>query len=166
MRAGALIRGRPVPGCVVELLPGSRVRKRSPVLATPGLGPSPARHLAALQVLASTVLAATEAAWSRSAAFGGGGMPKAPPLTVEDDGTVLAAGTVRLDELGQCFDLDLSHEDVDSVSGLVLALLGRPPVPGDEVTYDRVRLTVTAVRGHGVQQARARLLPPAIPPEA
>ena len=88
------------------------------------------------------------------------GVPKAPPLTPEDDGSALVAGTVRLDELGQHFDLDFSHEDVDSVSGLILALLGRPPVTGDTVTHDRIRLTVTAVRGHGVQQARAVLLPP------
>ena len=87
------------------------------------------------------------------------GVPKAPPLTPEDDGSALVAGTVRLDELGQHFDLDLAHDDVDSVSGLILALLGRPPVAGDTVTYDRIRLNVTAVRGHGVQQARATLLP-------
>ena len=87
------------------------------------------------------------------------GIPKAPPLTPEDDGSALVAGTLRLDELGQHFDLDLVHDDVDSVSGLILALLGRPPVAGDTVTYDRIRLVVTAVRGRGVQQARATLLP-------
>lgn len=87
------------------------------------------------------------------------GVPKAPPLTAEDDGTALVAGTLRLDELGQHFDLDFTHEDVDSVSGLILALLGRPPVPGDAVTYGRIHLVVTAVRGRGVQQARATLLP-------
>ena len=33
-------------------------------------------------------------------------------------------GTIRLDELGQLFDLELAHEDVDSVSGLILTVLG------------------------------------------
>ncbi len=82
------------------------------------------------------------------------GVPDAPPLVRASDGTVLAAGTVRIDELGQCFDLDLEHDDVDSVSGLVLARLGRPPVVGDVVEYDRLRLEVTAVTGLGVKQVR------------
>lgn len=88
------------------------------------------------------------------------GMPVAPPLKVNEDGTVMAVGTLRLDELGQHFDLDLEHEDVDSVSGLVLARLGRPPVVGDVVGYERLRLEVTATRGRGVKEVRATLLPP------
>jgi len=47
---------------------------------------------------------------------------------------------------------------VDSVSGLVLANLGRPPAVGDVVVYERVRLEVTATRGRGVKEARASLL--------
>lgn len=82
-----------------------------------------------------------------------------PSIAARPDGSVMAAGTVRLDELGRHFDLDLAHEEVDSVSGLVLALLGRPPVIGDTVTYDRVRVEVTAISGHGVRQARVVLLP-------
>ena len=54
---------------------------------------------------------------------------------------------MRLDELGQEFDLDLEHEEVDSVSGLVLTLLGRPPQVGDTVRYDRLLFEVTAVQG-------------------
>jgi CBS domain containing-hemolysin-like protein len=87
------------------------------------------------------------------------GVPSAPPILVTADGTVTVAGTVRLDELGHQFDLDLAHEDVDSVSGLILALLGRPPVVGDVVAYGRVRLEVTATRGRGVNRAKATLLP-------
>ena len=87
------------------------------------------------------------------------GVPAAPSLIVEDDGTVRAAGTVRLDELGQHFNVDLEHEDVDSVSGLVLARLGRPPVKGDRVDYGRLRLEVTATSGRGVREVRASLLP-------
>ena len=59
-------------------------------------------------------------------------------------------GTMRIDEIGQEFDLELEHEDVDSVSGLVLTLLGRPPRVGDTVRYDRLQFEVTAVKGHGV----------------
>jgi CBS domain containing-hemolysin-like protein len=74
------------------------------------------------------------------------------------DGSVRAAGTLRLDELGQHFDLPLEHEDVGSISGLVLALLGRPPLLGDLVEYGRLRLEVTALSGLGVGEVRARLV--------
>ena len=65
---------------------------------------------------------------------------------------------MRLDELGQLFDLDLAHEEVDSVSGLVLTLLGRPPRVGDSVRYERLRFDVTAVKGHGVDEAAVSLV--------
>jgi len=72
-------------------------------------------------------------------------------------GRLRVPGTMRLDELGQHFDLDLVHEEVDSVSGLILTLLGRPPKVGDAMRYDRLDLTVTAVKGHGVEEAAVSL---------
>ncbi len=88
------------------------------------------------------------------------GAPVAAPIASNPDGSAAVAGTVRLDELGQHFALDLEHDEVDSVSGLILAELGRPPAVGDVVVYQRVRLEVTATRGRGVKEARASLLPP------
>jgi CBS domain containing-hemolysin-like protein len=87
------------------------------------------------------------------------GEPLAPPLVRAADGSVTAAGTVRLDELGRCLEVELEHEEVDSVSGLVLARLGRPPIAGDVVDYGPIRLQVTAISGHGVKTVRAQLLP-------
>ncbi len=72
-------------------------------------------------------------------------------------GRLRVPGTLRLDELGQYFDLELAHEDVDSVSGLILTLLGRPPRVGDRVKYDRLLLEVTAVKGRGVEEAAVAL---------
>ena len=83
----------------------------------------------------------------------------AASIAKQPDGSVRAAGTVRVEELGQAFDIDLTHEDVDSVSGLVLARLDRPPVVGDIVEYGRIRLQVTVTSGHGVGEVRATLLP-------
>jgi CBS domain containing-hemolysin-like protein len=79
----------------------------------------------------------------------------------DQHGRLRVKGTMRLDEVGQQFDLDLEHADVDSVSGLVLMLLGRPPGVGDVVQYDRLRFEVTAVRGHGVEECAVTLLPDA-----
>jgi len=67
--------------------------------------------------------------------------PSSTPQVYRDPlGRLHVPGTMRLDELGQQFDIDLEHEDVDSVSGLVLTLLGRPPDVGDTVRYDRLQL--------------------------
>lgn len=87
------------------------------------------------------------------------GAPESPSIIVEADGRMLVAGTLRLDELGQHLNLDLDHDEVDSVSGLVMAVLGRPPVVGDAVAYGRVRVEVTALSGLGVKEARVSVLP-------
>jgi CBS domain containing-hemolysin-like protein len=75
----------------------------------------------------------------------------------DKNGRLLVPGTMRLDELGQAFDLELTHDEVDSVSGLILTRLGRPPRVGDAVEYDRLALTVTAVKGRGVDEAAVSL---------
>jgi CBS domain containing-hemolysin-like protein len=82
-------------------------------------------------------------------------------LARDAQGRLLVPGTMRVDELGQEFDLELEHEEVDSVSGLVLTLLGRPPGVGDTVRYDRLVIEVTALRGHGVAECAVTLAAPA-----
>jgi CBS domain containing-hemolysin-like protein len=79
-------------------------------------------------------------------------------IVTAPDGSVLASGTVRLDELGQALGAAIEHDDVDSISGLVLARLGRPPQVGDVVEYGRLHLTVTATAGRGVGEVRATLV--------
>ena len=79
--------------------------------------------------------------------------PATTPHTYRDEsGRLRVPGTMRVDELGQEFDIELEHEEVDSVSGLVLTLLGRPPKVGDGVRWGRLSIEVTAVMGHGVDE--------------
>ena len=86
------------------------------------------------------------------------GTPVNKPMYYDGEGRLRVPGTMRLDEVGKQFDLDLEHEDVDSISGLVLALLGRPPEAGDIVHYDRLAIEVTAVKGHGVDECAVWLM--------
>jgi CBS domain containing-hemolysin-like protein len=86
-----------------------------------------------------------------------------PPAYPDAAGRLHVGGTMRVEEVGQQFDLDLEHEEVDSVSGLILTLLGRPAQIGDRVVYGRLDFEVTAVKGHGVDEAAVTLLP--LPPE-
>jgi CBS domain containing-hemolysin-like protein len=48
----------------------------------------------------------------------------------------------------------LQHENVLTISGLVLALLERPAVVGDVVACGRVRIEVTAVAGRAWPKRR------------
>lgn len=77
-----------------------------------------------------------------------------PEVVPQPDGTVIADGAARVDDVGNALDVILEHEEVATVSGLVLALLGRPPQVGDAVLYDHVRFEVISVRGHGVGSCR------------
>jgi CBS domain containing-hemolysin-like protein len=86
------------------------------------------------------------------------GAADTPGIVPLSDGSIRVPGTLRLDELGQHFDLPIEHEDVDSVSGLVLAQLGRPPEIGDVVEYGRLRLEVASLSGLGVREVRAWLV--------
>jgi CBS domain containing-hemolysin-like protein len=59
-------------------------------------------------------------------------------------------GTVRLDTLGALVSRDLEHPDVITVSGLILALLGRPPRRGDAVQWHGFEFRVSLLHGRGV----------------
>jgi CBS domain containing-hemolysin-like protein len=82
------------------------------------------------------------------------------PITKSGAGRIVARGTVRLKDAGDALGAELEHPEVQTVSGLVLALLGRPPVRGDMVTWKGARILVTAVRGRGVSDASITLESP------
>ena len=66
-------------------------------------------------------------------------------------GGAVVAGTARLEELGERFGVHLDHDEVDTVSGLILDRLGRPPLTGDTLEYAGLRFRVTSLAGHGVR---------------
>jgi CBS domain containing-hemolysin-like protein len=81
-----------------------------------------------------------------------------PELYVAADGSQRASGTVRIEELGEEIGRPLEHEEVDTVSGLVLSLLDRPPRVGDRVRFRGVELEVLAVTGRGVGECRVSVV--------
>ncbi len=78
------------------------------------------------------------------------GTSQLPDISHDAAGRLRVAGTVRLEEVGEALGATLEHEEVDTVSGLVLMLLERPPAVGDVVSYNHVRFEVVVVEGHGV----------------
>ncbi|MDB5106180.1 MAG: hypothetical protein JWP91_3869 [Fibrobacteres bacterium] len=77
----------------------------------------------------------------------------------DGQGRFLVAGTARLEELGEWAELELDHEEVDTVSGLVLDLLGRPPLVNDRVEYGGMAFRVTSTDGLGVRWCEATRSP-------
>ncbi len=84
-----------------------------------------------------------------------------PDIVREADGSAHVFGIVRLEEVGELYGLELEHEDVDTVSGLVLSLLERPPAVGDVVSWSGLRFQVTQVEGYGVERCLVSLERPA-----
>jgi CBS domain containing-hemolysin-like protein len=72
---------------------------------------------------------------------------------VDNQGGLHVPGIWRLDEVSEELGLstELSHEEVDTLGGLVLHLLDREPTVGDTVTYEGIRIKIAALEGHGVQ---------------
>lgn len=62
-------------------------------------------------------------------------------------------GAARLGMVGTLVGRELDHPAVDSVSGLILSELGRPPKLGDKVQWKGLNFEVFSLHGRGVRQA-------------
>jgi len=80
------------------------------------------------------------------------GTGKRPDIYEDEEGITHVEGTVRLEKLGEHLNIVLDHEEVDTVSGLILDMLGRPPVVGDKLIYRDLVFKVTDVEGQGVRE--------------
>lgn len=56
-------------------------------------------------------------------------------------------GRIPITEVNEHFNLDLPHEDFDTIGGFILGSLGRPPEVGDTVEADGATLNVKSVDG-------------------
>lgn len=68
-----------------------------------------------------------------------------PDLQIKElsDGSYEVDGSTKIEELNEELKLSIESEDVDSVGGFVIDLLGRFPEEGEVCTYDNVTFTVT-----------------------
>jgi CBS domain containing-hemolysin-like protein len=82
-----------------------------------------------------------------------------PQIVREANGKLLVDGGVRIEEVGDALGVVLEHDELDTVSGLILDLLGRPAVPGDTVSYEEARFEVLDVHERGVRRCRVELVP-------
>ncbi len=88
-----------------------------------------------------------------------------PAFVKASDGRSVARGDLSLSDLEDELGVDLGEEEVHTVGGLVMKLLGRPPRVGDAVEQNHVHFTVEEMRGRRLQRVGVRYQPPPPPPE-
>jgi CBS domain containing-hemolysin-like protein len=76
------------------------------------------------------------------------------PLTVISEGVLSVSGDYLLDDLDDYIKLGEIEYDVETVGGLILAELDRPPQVGDTVTYHDVTFTVESIAGRAVERVK------------
>jgi CBS domain containing-hemolysin-like protein len=79
-----------------------------------------------------------------------------PSMTSHDDGTATIDGGVRASTAADRLGIDLPETGTETVGGIVLDRLGRPPETGDSVEVGMYLFDVTAVDGMRVATVRAR----------
>jgi CBS domain containing-hemolysin-like protein len=75
-----------------------------------------------------------------------------PPVEELDDGSVRVSARLPVEDLGELFDVELEHADVETVGGLLAQRLGRVPLPGAVAELNGLRL-----RAEGGKDNRGRM---------
>jgi putative hemolysin len=78
-------------------------------------------------------------------------------LTWIDERTVVASGSMTIDDANEELGLDLPQRGPRTLAGLTFDALGRRPVPGDTVEISAVGLRVDAMEGLRIAQLRITL---------
>ena len=78
----------------------------------------------------------------------------------QPDGSLLAAGSLRVDELAARARVEVPDGDWDTLAGFLIARLGRVPSDGDVVVAGDTRFEVSGMDGVAVREVRIRRVPP------
>jgi len=68
-----------------------------------------------------------------------------------------------IDEINELLDVELPHDEWDTVGGLVFGLVGRVPVPGETVRLNGLSFKAERVTGRRIQKVVVAKLPPEDP---
>lgn len=74
-----------------------------------------------------------------------------PSIETVNDGTLKVQGTVRLEEIADLLSVTIEEPEINSIGGLVLDRLGRPPKIGDEIQYKNLLVRVLKTRGRAAR---------------
>ncbi len=80
-----------------------------------------------------------------------------PPLTAIEPGVWRVDARLAIDDLNEQLDLDLPHEDYDTVGGFVFGAMGHQPEPGESVQYETLEFVIEKMDGRRVDTVRLTL---------
>jgi CBS domain containing-hemolysin-like protein len=72
---------------------------------------------------------------------------EAPPVEEVDETTRRVTARLPVDDLEELYGLELPHEDVETVGGLLASALGRVPIPGATATVNGLVLVAESAKG-------------------
>ena len=72
---------------------------------------------------------------------------EAPPVEKVDDDTHRVTARLPVEDLEEIYDVELPHEDVDTVGGLLAMALGRVPIPGAMAQVGGLTLVAESSKG-------------------
>jgi CBS domain containing-hemolysin-like protein len=77
-----------------------------------------------------------------------------PDVLEEGDGSYLVQGYVNLEDLSETLDYPFEFEDVDTVAGMLLTIIGNFPTEGQSVCFGPWRISAVEVVDHRILQVR------------
>jgi CBS domain containing-hemolysin-like protein len=72
---------------------------------------------------------------------------EAPPVEEVDERTRRVTARLPVDDLEELYGVELPHEDVETVGGLLAMALGRVPIPGATATVNGLELVAESAKG-------------------
>jgi CBS domain containing-hemolysin-like protein len=73
-----------------------------------------------------------------------------PQIEPVDEDTFRVNGRLSIDDVNELLDVDLPHDEWDTVAGLMYGLLGSVPTQGETVTYDHLTFVAEKVQGRRI----------------
>lgn len=87
-----------------------------------------------------------------------------PEVQTLPDGSLLVEGEVLLEDFAELYPDLLEAEDANTIAGLIVEELGRPPSVGDTISTNGATLTVADIDGLAITRVRVDLPPPSEEP--
>ncbi|MDP8957048.1 MAG: hemolysin family protein [Actinomycetota bacterium] len=84
-----------------------------------------------------------------------------PEMERVDGDSFRVNGRFSIDDLNQLLDVELPHDEWDTVAGLMYGLLGAVPTQGEEVSVDNLTFTAEKVQGRRISKVLVQKKQPA-----